>query len=82
MPVVPLLGAAQISTHIKAGFARCPDIRAFIVREDNLMKLITTLLAFTPAAALTLALASFGWADMAHADSHPNMADLRKEQMS
>lgn len=39
------------------------------------MRLITTLLAFTPAAALTFALASFGWADMAHADSHPNMAD-------
>lgn len=39
------------------------------------MKLIKTLLAFTPAAVLALGLASFGWADMAHADSHTHMAD-------
>lgn len=39
------------------------------------MKPIKTLLAFTPAAALTLGLASFGMTGMAHADSHPDMAE-------
>ena len=39
------------------------------------MKPIKTLLAFTPAAALALGMASFGSAGMAHADSHSSMAD-------
>jgi hypothetical protein len=39
------------------------------------MKLIKTLLAFTPAAALALGVASFGAAGMAHADNHTGMAD-------
>jgi len=38
------------------------------------MKPIKTLLAFTPAAALTFAMASFGSAGMAHADSHGAMS--------
>lgn len=75
MPAVPLRGAAQISNHTKTGFARCPFIRARIFREEKLMKSIKTLLAFTPATALALGLASFGWAGMAHADSHSHMAD-------
>ena len=37
------------------------------------MKLTKTVLAMTPAAALALGLASFGIADMAHAESHPDM---------
>lgn len=39
------------------------------------MKPIKTLLAFTPAAALALGVASFGAAGMAHADNHTGMAD-------
>jgi hypothetical protein len=39
------------------------------------MKLIKTLLAFIPAAALALGVASFGAAGMAHADNHTGMAD-------
>jgi len=39
------------------------------------MKPIKTLLAFAPAAVLTLGLASFGVVEMAHAESHSNIAD-------
>lgn len=39
------------------------------------MNPIKTRLALTHAAALTLVLASFGWAGMAQADSHSQMAD-------
>ncbi|WP_433989757.1 hypothetical protein SuNHUV7_05680 (plasmid) [Pseudoseohaeicola sp. NH-UV-7] len=39
------------------------------------MKSIKTLLAFTPAAALVLGLASFGAVGMAHADSHAGKMD-------
>ena len=39
------------------------------------MKPIKTLMAFTPAAALALGLASLGWVGMAHADSHSTMTN-------
>lgn len=39
------------------------------------MKPIKTLLAFAPATALALGLASFGAVEMSHADSHSGMAD-------
>lgn len=39
------------------------------------MKLIKTLLNLIPATALALGMASFGLTDMAHAESHSNMAD-------
>ncbi|WP_394156021.1 DUF411 domain-containing protein [Loktanella salsilacus] len=39
------------------------------------MKLIKTLLAITPVAALALGMASFSAVGMAHADSHSDMAD-------
>jgi len=38
------------------------------------MKLIKTLLASTPAIAITVVLTSFGWAGMAHADDHGAMS--------
>ena len=38
------------------------------------MKTIKTVLAFAPATALTFVLASFGMTGMAHADSHPDLA--------
>lgn len=39
------------------------------------MEPIKTLLAFAPAAVLTFGLASFGVVEMAHAESHSNIAD-------
>lgn len=39
------------------------------------MKPIKTVRAFTPAAAFALGLASFGMTEMAHADSHADMAE-------